>query len=111
MYHLVHLYFLSQFFFCLALTASCLHGRKDVVQYLIKQGANVHLANTKSYSPLLCAVKGNKWDVAEILFQAGASIEQPDKNGHTPLMIAASEGHVAILEMLLSAGKSKMAIC
>lgn len=90
-----------------ALTASCLHGRKDVVQYLIKQGANVHLANTKSYSPLLCAVKGNKWDVAEILFQAGASIEQPDKNGHTPLMIAASEGHVAILEMLLSAEASQ----
>ncbi|XP_052822190.1 protein TANC2 isoform X6 [Octopus bimaculoides] len=90
-----------------ALTAACLHGREEVVRYLIKQEANVHLANTKSYSPLLCAVKANKCEVAEILFQAGASIEQPDKNGHTPLMLAAAEGHINILEMLLSAEASQ----
>ncbi|XP_055957363.1 protein TANC1 isoform X2 [Patella vulgata] len=87
-----------------ALTAACRHGKREIVEYLIDEGANMHAPNSKSFSPLLCAVKAGRWEVADMLLQFGASIEQTDKYGRTPLMIAASEGHIAVLEMLLHKG-------
>ncbi|XP_041372290.1 protein TANC1-like isoform X2 [Gigantopelta aegis] len=84
-----------------ALTAACLHGRKDVVQYLLDEEVEVHVSNSRSFTPLLCAVKSGRWEVADMLLNTGAAIEQTDKYGRTPLMIAASEGHIGVLEMLL----------
>ncbi|XP_076455894.1 uncharacterized protein LOC143290385 isoform X2 [Babylonia areolata] len=87
-----------------AMTAACLHGRKEVVQYVLEEGADMGAANSKSFPPLLCAVKSGKWEIADTLLLAGADMEQTDKYGRTPLMIAASEGHLGVLEMLLSKG-------
>jgi ankyrin repeat protein len=83
------------------MTAACLHGRQEVVQYLLEEGADIGAPNSKSFPPLLCAVKSGKWDIADTLLLAGADIEQTDKYGRTPLMMAASEGHLGVLEMLV----------
>ena len=90
----------------LALSAACLNGRKDVVVYLLDQGAGLHSLNLKSFTPLLCSVEAGKWDLVDLLLGLGSSIEQIDKHGRTPLMIAAYKGHIGVLEMLLSRGNS-----
>ncbi|XP_035828522.1 uncharacterized protein LOC101850208 [Aplysia californica] len=84
-----------------ALTAACLHGRKDAVHFLLESGADVTLANSKSFTPLLCAVKSGRWEIADTLLATGAELETPDKYGRTPLMIAAGEGHIGVLNLLL----------
>ncbi|XP_011418481.3 protein TANC2 isoform X4 [Magallana gigas] len=89
-----------------ALTASCSHGFKDVVLFLIDQGASLHQPNNKSLTPLLCAVDAGHWNVADLLLGMGSSLEQTDKHGRTPLMIAAYKGHIGVLEMLLARGSS-----
>ncbi|XP_061182940.1 protein TANC2-like isoform X2 [Saccostrea echinata] len=89
-----------------ALTAACGHGHKDVVLFLIDQGASLHQPNNKSLTPLLCAVDAGHWDVADLLLGMGSSLEQTDKHGRTPLMIAAYKGHIGVLEMLLARGSS-----
>ena len=91
------------------MTAACLHGRKEVVQYVLEEGADIGATNSKSFSPLLCAVKAGKWEIADTLLLAGADIEQTDKYGRTPLMIAASEGHLTVLDMLVS--KAFVLVC
>lgn len=90
--------------FFVALTASCSHGFKDVVLFLIDQGASLHQPNNKSLTPLLCAVDAGHWNVADLLLGMGSSLEQTDKHGRTPLMIAAYKGHIGVLEMLLARG-------
>ena len=92
------------FILILALSAACLNGRKDVVVYLLDQGAGLHSLNLKSFTPLLCSVEAGKWDLVDLLLGLGSSIEQIDKHGRTPLMIAAYKGHIGVLEMLLSRG-------
>lgn len=92
------------FHFLVALTAACCHGLKDVVLFLIDQGASQHQPNNKSLTPLLCAVDAGHWDVADLLLGMGSSLEQTDKHGRTPLMIAAYKGHIGVLEMLLARG-------
>ncbi|XP_062566416.1 protein TANC2-like isoform X2 [Saccostrea cucullata] len=89
-----------------ALTAACGHGHKDVVLFLIDQGASLHQPNNKTLTPLLCAVDAGHWDVADLLLGMGSSLEQTDKHGRTPLMIAAYKGHIGVLEMLLARGSS-----
>ncbi|KAK3602700.1 hypothetical protein CHS0354_017904 [Potamilus streckersoni] len=88
------------------LTAACLNGRKEMVPFLLDQGANINFPNLKSFSPLLCAVEMGKWEILDMLLGLGTSIEQTDKHGRTPLMIAAYKGHIGVLEMLFARGAS-----
>ncbi|XP_013066522.2 uncharacterized protein LOC106054975 isoform X1 [Biomphalaria glabrata] len=87
-----------------ALTAACLHGRRETAHFLLDCGADVSLPNSKSFTPLLCAAKSGKWEICDMLMAAGADISTPDKYGRTPLMIAASEGHIRVVNLLLEKG-------
>ena len=89
-----------------ALTTACLNGKKSLVQLLLSREAMLTKANTKGFTPLLCAVKSGYWDIAVILLRQGADIESKDTHGRSALMIAAAEGHVGLVEMLLTNSKS-----
>ncbi|GFR94297.1 protein TANC2, partial [Elysia marginata] len=90
-----------------AVTAACLHGRKEAAHFLLEAGADVTLPNNKSFPPLLCAAKSGRWEIADALLTVGAEIEMPDKFGRTAAMIAAGEGHAGVLNLLLDKGANQ----
>ncbi|GFN90321.1 protein tanc2-like [Plakobranchus ocellatus] len=93
-----------------AVTAACLHGRKEAAHFLLEIGADVTLPNSKSFPPLLCAAKSGRWEIADALLAVGAELETPDKFGRTAAMIAAGEGHAGVLNLLLDKGANKTSV-
>ncbi|MDX5462100.1 MAG: ankyrin repeat domain-containing protein [Wolbachia endosymbiont of Tetragnatha montana] len=75
--------------------------REDVVELLLKNGANVN-ARDKNGMDSLCraAVKGH-YEVVELLLKNGANVNARDKNGLTPLCWAAKGGHDKVVKLLL----------
>lgn len=89
-----------------ALTAACLNGHRTLCEILVERGgASLVKANSKSWMPLLCAVKSGCWETVEyLLSKNGEIINQSDKHGRTALILAASEGHLAIMDILIEKG-------
>jgi ankyrin repeat protein len=92
-----------------ALAIACTYGNINICKLLItKANASLLQANSKSLTPLLCAIKTNEWKVVEYLLNNYVNLElleqQVDKHNRTALMIAASEGHLAIIDILIEKG-------
>ena len=58
------------------------------VDVLLKNKADIDLADPDSVSPLLVAVMNANWDLAKKLVEAGADVNQWDIYGETPLLTA-----------------------
>jgi ankyrin repeat protein len=58
------------------------------VDVLLKNKADINLADPDSVSPLLVAVMNANWDLAKKLIEAGADVNQWDIYGETPLLTA-----------------------
>jgi ankyrin repeat protein len=91
-----------------ALTIACLNGNKPICELIVeKLNASLHAINSKSWTPLLCAVKSGCWEIVEYLlsFKQLPSeckvINQLDKHGRSALILASSEGHLAIIDILI----------
>ena len=91
------------------LTMASTYGHINICKLLIaKANASLLQPNSKSLTPLLCAIKSNEWKVVEYLLNNYLSLDllekQIDKHNRTPLMIASSEGHLAIIDILIEKG-------
>ncbi|CAF0926663.1 unnamed protein product [Brachionus calyciflorus] len=88
------------------LSMACLNGQKIICEYLVNHaGASMGVCNSKSWGPLLCAVKSGCWEIVEFLLSKCTEIiNQADKHGRTGLILAASEGHLAIMDILIEKG-------
>ncbi|WP_353273625.1 ankyrin repeat domain-containing protein [Wolbachia endosymbiont (group A) of Agelastica alni] len=80
------------------------HGDIEIVNALIKAGANVNAENKDKWTPLHFAAAWGHKDVLEVLLTAGANVNAENKNKWTPLYLAAVRGHKDVLEVLLTAG-------
>ncbi|CAF0840271.1 unnamed protein product [Didymodactylos carnosus] len=87
-----------------ALTTASYCGHLDIVEYLLKQNANIDQTNGRQMTPLIAAVKAGMWHIVEYLIDQNASIEIADKQKRTPLIIAASEGYLAVIDSLIEKG-------
>jgi len=85
------------------------NGQKDVVELLLKAGADVNAITEDGWTPLMMASNGQK-DVVELLLKAGADVNAITEDGWTPLMRASWYGHKDIIELLLLAGADVNAI-
>ena len=79
-------------------------GHKDMVQALLKAGANVDAANGSGETALMAAAMHGHKDIVETLLSAGVSVDVAAAFGLTALMLAVREGHKDVVEMLLAAG-------
>jgi len=89
-----------------ALSLACTKGRYEVVDYLIKKGANKEHRNVSDYTPLSLAASGGYVNIIKLLLQNGAEINSRtgSKLGISPLMLAAMNGNTAAVKLLLDMG-------
>ena len=80
------------------------HDQLDVVQALIKAGANVKLKNQFGTSALAEAAVIGSAPIIDALLKAGADPNTKNPEGETPLMAVARSGHVDAARRLLDAG-------
>ncbi len=86
----------------LALAAS--HGRMDVAEFLIGQGAEVNKAADVGRLPLPQVSISGGAPIVKLLLAAGAHINVTDTLGRTPLMRAAGVGDRETVQLLLASG-------
>ena len=84
-----------------------LHGWCSAVNWLVEQGADVHVCRPGSRrTPLRTAVLYDQRAAAVLLLDAGARVDERDERGQTALHEAAVFGRLAICKLLLSRGAS-----
>lgn len=77
----------------------------DIVEYLIKNGADVNLSkDIDGLSPLHFAVANRNEHIIDILLRYGANADASSFSGITPLMIAAQLNDIETLKKLLQKG-------
>ena len=81
------------------------YGRRDIVELLLGNGADVNNRNRDGWTALYEAAKNNDKDVAELLLANNAVVDAALK-GFTPLMEAASCGCTDVAKVLLAHGAS-----
>ncbi|KAL0964954.1 hypothetical protein UPYG_G00274860 [Umbra pygmaea] len=79
-------------------------GSLDIVQELIRRGANVNLDDVDCWSALICAAKEGHVEVVKELLENSAYIEHRDMGGWTALMWAAYKGCLEVTKILLENG-------
>ena len=91
-----------------ALQAASEGGHMQVVERLLKAGADVNAASTanRGRTPLQAALEGGHMQVVDQLLNAGADVNAAaaEFEGRTALQAASEGGHVQVIERLLDAG-------
>ncbi|KAH7110640.1 hypothetical protein B0J13DRAFT_591111 [Dactylonectria estremocensis] len=79
-------------------------GLVEVVNQLLKNGADVTSRDDDGWAPInLAAGKGHEV-VTRLLLEKGADLEAEDEDGYTPLSLAAVNGHEAVARVLVEKG-------
>ncbi|XP_071953001.1 protein fem-1 homolog C-like [Antedon mediterranea] len=79
-------------------------GHFNIVQSLIKHGADVNHTTFSNSTPLRAACFDGHYDIVKYLVQHKADIEVANRHGHTCLMISCYKGHFKIAKYLLELG-------
>lgn len=102
-----------------ALMWAAAEGHAQVVQELLRAGADVRATLPSGFTPLLFAVREGRLDVVRLLVEAGADVNEPipmepgrrrsyggrlPPAGATPLLLAVMNAHFSVAAELLDAG-------
>uniref|UniRef100_UPI003AAFE9B9 kinase D-interacting substrate of 220 kDa B isoform X2 n=1 Tax=Centroberyx gerrardi TaxID=166262 RepID=UPI003AAFE9B9 len=79
-------------------------GNLEIVQELIRRGANVNLDDVDCWTALISAAKEGHIEVVRELLENNANLEHRDMGGWSALMWAAYKGRTAVAQMLLEKG-------
>ncbi|ETN61320.1 hypothetical protein AND_007027 [Anopheles darlingi] len=89
-----------------ALQIAARHGYREVVELLLRHGANVHAKDAGGSSVLHYAVESRSTAIVRLLLQHGAQVGVRNSHGRSPLEVAIECGHRRITRMLLRSGQS-----
>jgi tetratricopeptide (TPR) repeat protein len=87
-----------------ALFTAVVNGNVEVVELLLKAGADIEAKDDFGLTPISLAAWRGHTEVVKLLLKARADIEVKDDFGLTPISLAASRGHVEVAKLLLKAG-------
>ncbi len=81
-------------------------GDESIVELLLKNGANVSLADNRGITPLHMAAQSGSATIAEILINKGADLnaQRSDEQNWTPLHYAAFMDRSGVVSLLASSG-------
>ncbi|KAM9842583.1 kinase D-interacting substrate of 220 kDa B isoform 2-T2 [Aulostomus maculatus] len=79
-------------------------GNLEIVQELIRRGANVNLDDVDCWTALISAAKEGHIEVVRELLENNANLEHRDMGGWTALMWAAYKGRTDVAQLLLEKG-------
>jgi cytohesin len=79
-------------------------GRKEIVELLLRKGADPKARTQTRETPLHAAAAGAHKEVVDLLLAAGADVNARDDEGETPLFAAVRSRNVEVVKALLSAG-------
>uniref|UniRef100_A0A4W6FGR0 Kinase D interacting substrate 220 n=1 Tax=Lates calcarifer TaxID=8187 RepID=A0A4W6FGR0_LATCA len=79
-------------------------GNLEIVQELIRRGANVNLDDVDCWTALISAAKEGHIEVVRELLENNANLEHRDMGGWTALMWAAYKGCTDVAQLLLEKG-------
>ena len=88
------------------LALACQKGNLEIVEILLKAGANVKAGAIEGHAPILEAVRNKFHLIAARLLKAGADIKTTDSKGFSLLHIAAEKGCEPMLKLLVKKGMS-----
>lgn len=84
---------------------AAVHGRGEIIELLIANGALVNARNYQGYTPLHWAASRGRIEAARALLANGAGIDLKNQRGRTPLfLVAMNSGNASLAEMLIAAG-------
>lgn len=86
------------------LLATAKEGKEDVLQILIKDGADVHATNRYGETALHIAAEYGHKGCVELLLKAGADANKLSDYNMTPADSAHKGGHIACVELIEQAG-------
>jgi ankyrin repeat protein len=86
-----------------ALECAAYHGRLEMVQYLLTQGANFN-GKTCYYAIHNDETKPEHFQIVKFLLAQGVDVNYTQKHGRTLLYYAAAKGHLALVQSLVAGG-------
>jgi uncharacterized protein len=89
-----------------ALALAAHFGQRDIVEYLIENGAPVNAVaqNPTRFTALTGALANNHGEIAKILVNNGANVNYRYEEGFSPLMLAVENDNLEITRFLLDHG-------
>jgi uncharacterized protein len=81
-------------------------GRRDAdwLSFLLGQGADPNLQNSKGDTALLTAARGGWLEGMNLLLRSKAWVDLANRMGETPLIVAVQQRQSAVIKRLLEAG-------
>jgi ankyrin repeat protein len=83
---------------------ACNIDRLDIIDYLIKKGANIEITGYEMYTPLKYACKEGKLQLVKFLVENGADVNGKSDYIGRPITIAYDNGNLDIVKYLLDKG-------
>jgi ankyrin repeat protein len=84
------------------LNAATTSNKMDIVQLLLKKGADVHFAQHGGITPLHAAAHNGNVEMVRTLLAHGANPNAKNDKGETPMDMATQQGHTNVLPLLRS---------
>ena len=87
-----------------ALILAVCQGHTEIVQMLLKEGAEIEINPKDGMTLLMIAAKNGKTEIAQALLDKGADVNVGENDGNTALMQAALNDHSDTVQLLLGRG-------